>query len=123
MVLHKLQMAYAECSSLAWSTLFPCHSAYFAFIVKGPGYDPKIHRASLDSAQFHTVVVGVSSVTEAAQVAVKLRETGSQMIELSGGFSGADADQIQTRVGPNVLVGVVRYSKEQERKLAEMFNL
>jgi Family of unknown function (DUF6506) len=96
---------------------------HFAFIVKGPGYDPKIHRASLDSAQFHTVVVGVSTVLEASQVAIELCETGSQLIELCGGFSGADADQIQTRVGPDILVGVVRYSEEQERKLIEMFNL
>jgi Family of unknown function (DUF6506) len=96
---------------------------HFAFIVKGPGYDPKVHRASLDSAQFHTVVVGVSTVLEAAKVAVELRETGSQLIELCGGFSAANADQIQARVGPDILVGVVRYSEEQERKLAEMFNL
>jgi Family of unknown function (DUF6506) len=94
---------------------------HFAFIVKGPGYDPKIHRAALNSAQFQTVMVGVSNVTEAVQVAVELRETGSQLIELCGGFSGADADQIQTRVGADVLVGVVRYSEEQERKLMKMF--
>jgi Family of unknown function (DUF6506) len=95
---------------------------HFAFIVKGPGYDPKIHRAALDSTQFQTVVVGVSTVLEATQVAVELRETGSQLIELCGGFSVTDADQIQTRVGPDILVGVVRYSEEQERKLIEMFN-
>lgn len=96
---------------------------HFAFIVKGPGYDSKTHRASLDSAQFHTVVVGVSTVLEASQVATELCASGSQLIELCGGFSGADADHIQTRVGPNVLVGVVRYSAAQERRLVEMFNL
>jgi phosphoribosylformylglycinamidine (FGAM) synthase-like amidotransferase family enzyme len=101
----------------------PMPLTHFAFIFKGPGYDPKIHRAALDSAQFHTVVVGVSNLTEAAQVAVELRETGSQLIELCGGFSAADADQIQTRLGPDILVGVVRYSEEQERKLTEMFSL
>jgi Family of unknown function (DUF6506) len=101
----------------------PMPLTQFAFIVKGPGYDPKTHRTSLDSAQFHTVVVGVSTVLEASQVAIELCESGSQLIELCGGFSGTDADQIQTRVGPNVLVGVVRYSEEQEGKLTEMFNL
>jgi Family of unknown function (DUF6506) len=100
----------------------PMPLAHFAFIVKGPGYDPKVHRASLGSAQFHTVVVGVSTVIEAIQVAIELYESGSQLIELCGGFSGADAEQIQTRVGPNMLVGVVRYSEEQERKLVEMFH-
>jgi Family of unknown function (DUF6506) len=94
---------------------------HFAFIVKGPGYDPNVHRTALDSAQFHTVVIGVSSVLEAIQVAVELSESGSQLIELCGGFSGADADQIQTRVGPNILVGVVRYSEAQERRLTAMF--
>jgi phosphoribosylformylglycinamidine (FGAM) synthase-like amidotransferase family enzyme len=94
---------------------------HFAFIVKGPGYDPKIHRAALDSAQFHTVVVGVSTILEASQVAIELCASGSELIELCGGFSAADAEQIQTRVGPDILVGVVRYSEEQERKLTEMF--
>ena len=96
---------------------------HFAFIVKGPGYDSKIHRASLDSAQFHTVVVGVSTVLEAGQVATELRDAGSQLIELCGGFSAADADHIQARVGSDILIGVVRYSEEQERKLVEMLNL
>jgi Family of unknown function (DUF6506) len=91
----------------------PMPLTHFAFIVKGPGYAPKIH----------TVVVGVSTVLEAIQVAIELSESGSQLIELCGGFSGTDADAIQARVGPNVLVGVVRYSEEQEGKLAEMFNL
>jgi Family of unknown function (DUF6506) len=94
---------------------------HFAFIVKGPGYDPKVHRASLDSAQFQTVIVGVSNLIEAIQIAVELRNAGSQLIELCGGFSGADADEIQTRVGPNILVGVVRYSEEQEQQLTAMF--
>jgi hypothetical protein len=100
----------------------PMPLTHFAFIVKGPGYAPKIHRTSLDSTQFHTVVVGVSTVLEAIQVAIELSESGSQLIELCGGFSGTDADAIQARVGPDILVGVVRYSEEQERKLVEMFN-
>ena len=101
----------------------PMPLTHFAFIVKGPGYDSKIHRASLDSAQFHTVVVGVSTVLEAGQVATELRDAGSQLIELCGGFSAADADHIQALVGSDILIGVVRYSEEQERKLVEMLNL
>ncbi len=93
----------------------------FAFIVKGPGYRPDEHRSTLDSGLFQTIIVGVSTLQQAGEIAVELRASGLQLLELCGGFSVTDAEFVQSLLDPDILVGVVQYSASQERKLTELF--
>ena len=94
----------------------------FAFIVKGPGYRPDEHRSVLDSGLFQSTIVGVSTLQQAEEIALELRASGLQLLELCGGFSVADAEFVQSLLDPEIPVGVVQYSAAQERKLTELFN-
>ncbi len=93
----------------------------FAFIVKAAGYDPTVQKAVLDAPLFQTIVVGVSQTDEASAVASSLAESGTQLIELCGGFTAIEAALVQEKVGPNVPVGVVTYTPEQEARFATLF--
>jgi hypothetical protein len=52
----------------------------FAFIVKGPGYSAAEHVAVLESREFSTRVVGVSSFAAAKPVVRQLVADGVQLI-------------------------------------------
>jgi hypothetical protein len=93
----------------------------FAMIIKGPGYDPAVHRASLNSPVFSTTVVCVSCFEEAASVALELRRQGIQLIELCGGFSPDQAAAIHRSVEMLIPVGVVRYTAAEQQHLAQLF--
>jgi hypothetical protein len=75
----------------------------------------------LDTPQFKTTVVGVSTIDEAKSVAAELVKSGIQLIELCGGFTEDACAELQTHIGESVIVGIVRYSPEQEARLAETF--
>lgn len=92
-------------------------------IIKGPGYEPVIHRAFLNSAEFSTTVVCVCSVEQATSAAVDLRQQGIQLIELCGGFTPDQAAAIHLAVDRQVPVGVVRYTLEEQQHLAQLFAL
>lgn len=93
----------------------------FAMIVKAPGYDPELHRASLSSPAFSTSVVGVSDYEHALSAAIDLMTAGVQLIELCGGFTPDEADQLHIGIGGKVPVGVVRYSAEEQEHLSVLF--
>lgn len=93
----------------------------FAFIVKAPGYTPDAHTAQINSGQFCTQVVGVSSLAAAIQAARLLVAGGVQLIELCGGFSEDEAQQLRAATGGQVPVGVVVYSPEQAAELERLF--
>ena len=93
----------------------------FAMIIKGPGYDPAVHRVVLDSPVFSTTVVCVSSVEEAATVARQLHQQGIQLIELCGGFTAEQASAIHHCLGARMPVGVVRYTPDEQLHLAKLF--
>lgn len=94
----------------------------FAMIIKGRGYDPHIHREEMASPFFATTIVCVSSFEQAVPVVQELAEQGIQLIELCGGFSPDEADQLQSSLIQPVPIGVVRYSSEEQHKLSELFN-
>jgi hypothetical protein len=93
----------------------------FAMIIKGPGYDPAVHHASLASPNFSTTVVCVSSFEQAISVANELTKNGIQLIELCGGFTPEQASAIHHSIKTRVPVGVVRYSFEEQQHLAQLF--
>lgn len=93
----------------------------FAMIIRGPGYDPAIHRHVLDSGAFSTTVVCVASFEQALPVARELVDAGAQLIELCGGFSPEQASAMAEHLEGQVPVGVVRYSEEEQLHLAALF--
>jgi len=93
----------------------------FAMIVKGPGYQPQIHSSVLASVAFSTTVTCVSSLEQALTVARGLLQDGVQLIELCGGFSPDEAEQVHASIGGGVPVGVVRYSEVEQAHLSAMF--
>ena len=94
---------------------------HFAFIVKGPGYQPADHTTSLVSDSFQTRVVGVPNLEIAIEAAKRLVLQGVQLIELCGGFSQEEASRLHQEIGLKVPVGVVVYSEEQTRELQRIF--
>ena len=94
----------------------------FAMIIKRLGYDPAIHRASFDLPDFSTTIVCVSSLEQAIAVAQELVQQGVQLIELCGGFTPEQTSAIHDSIERQVPVGIVRYSFEEQQKLALLFS-
>ena len=93
----------------------------FTFIVKAPGYSPEVHRSILASEHFTTVIVGVANLASAVLVAKEQAQSGTQLIELCGGFTQEEASQVRLQMPPTVPVGVVSYNADQEAELARLF--
>jgi hypothetical protein len=84
---------------------------YYAFMIKAPRYEMATHHATLESPEFHTRVVGVTSLAVALTAVGRLVEDGVEIIELCGGFSPSEAAEIRGRVGPGVSVGLLVYDE------------
>lgn len=93
----------------------------FTFIVKAPGYSPDVHRTTLASAHFTTVIVGVADLETALLVAKEQAQSGTQLIELCGGFTREEAGRIRLQLPTTLPVGVVSYTEDQEAELARLF--
>lgn len=85
---------------------------HFGFILSGPGLDPTLHCATMQSASFKMTAVGVSRLDDGVAVARRLANDGAQLIELCGGFDAATTARIVAAVGPKVPVGRVAYGPE-----------
>jgi hypothetical protein len=90
-------------------------------LIMAPGYDPEMHKIVLSSPSFSTSVVCVSNFEQAQNLAIALVNDGVQLIELCGGFSPLEAEQLHTCVGGRVPIGVVRYSPEEQDRLSVLF--
>ncbi len=95
--------------------------SHYAFLVKAAGYNADVHHATFESPLFRTTIVGVASVEDALPIARDLAASGVQLIELCGGFTVKEAATIHQHVGPDVLVGVVTFTPEQEAKMGQLF--
>jgi hypothetical protein len=93
----------------------------FTFIVKAPGYSPEVHRSILASDHFTTVIVGVANLASAVLVAKEQAQSGTQLIELCGGFTQEEASEVRLHLPPTLPVGVVTYTAEQQVELARLF--
>jgi heptaprenylglyceryl phosphate synthase len=91
---------------------------HYSFIVKAQGYRLHEHLTSFDTPLFKTTFVGVSTVEEAETAATELVLAGTQLIELCGGFTRAEAARIEAHIADAVVVGVVIFTAEQEARLA-----
>lgn len=93
----------------------------FGFIVKGAGYDPKLHTASLTSPQITTTIVGVATPEQAMPVAKKMVASGIQLIELCGGFGPIWTARVIDAIDAAIPVGSVSYGPESIDQMHELF--
>lgn len=80
----------------------------YAFIVKGPGYVSDEHTVEIRSQEFNTRVVGVSDFPMALSVVQQLIADDIQLIELCGGFTQSEADELRALTGDAVPINGVK---------------
>jgi Family of unknown function (DUF6506) len=80
----------------------------YAFIVKGPGFCLNEHTAEIRSEQFSARIVGVPDYSSALLAAQELINDGIQLIELCGGFTQLEADELQILTGKSIPIDVVK---------------
>lgn len=84
----------------------------WAAIMLWDGANPRADRVVKENAQERLTIVFVSSVDQAAEVAVELVHEGVELIELCGGF-GLDAGAIvSSAVAGRCAIGVVSFGIE-----------
>lgn len=83
----------------------------YAFLVKGPGYFPAEHTAEIRSQEFSTKVVGVSDFHAALPTVQQLIADGVQLIELCGGFTEVEAEELRRKTGRKIPIGAIKYEK------------
>jgi hypothetical protein len=83
----------------------------YAFIILAPGYEAAVHHAILESPEFKSRVVGVSSPAAALNAVDGLVAEGVEIIELCGGFTPQQSADIGERAGTGVSVGLVVYNE------------
>ncbi|MEH6825331.1 MAG: DUF6506 family protein [Motiliproteus sp.] len=89
----------------------------YGYIVKAADLEVIKHQAHIKSEQFQMMVAGVGSVDEAILAAQEMLTREVQLIELCGGFSGADEDQIRDAINDRIPLGRVQYSDEERDRL------
>ena len=92
----------------------------FAFLLMGP-YDPNKHRVRFESEGGTALMVGVSSLEEAADVARELGEAGIDLIEMCGAFGEGGAAKVGAAAGERVAVGYVVHDPSEDEKFARLF--
>lgn len=95
----------------------------YAFILKAEGYNHENDRRTLETDGFNTKIVAVSSVDEACTVARKLVEEGVEIIELCGGFTVSNSEEIIEAINGSVPVGLVGFADKEADKLVKYTNL
>ena len=93
----------------------------FGFIVKGAGYEPATHKATLASPEITTMIVGVSKPEQALAVADWMVGQGVQLIELCGGFGPVWTAQVIAAIDGKIPVGSVSYGPEAIDQMHALF--
>lgn len=89
----------------------------YGYIVKAADLEVIKHHSYIKSEQFEMMVAGVGSVDEAILAAQEMLTREVQLIELCGGFSAEDSDQIRTAINDHVPIGRVQYTEAERDRL------
>lgn len=91
----------------------------FAFLIMGD-YDSQKDRGEISGGQAR--MIGVASVSEAAEIAAWLAEEGIGCIELCGAFGEEGARKVIEATGNRIPVGYVTHLPEQEEVYRKAFS-
>lgn len=94
----------------------------YAFIVLAPDYKAPLNSCVMESEEFRTEIVGVSSIEEAIIVAKELIDQGVQLIELCGGFGESNANIVIDSVNSDVPIGFVGFTAKEQQKVELLLN-
>jgi hypothetical protein len=89
----------------------------YGFIVQGSGYVVGKDSAVIDSGFFHTTIMAVANVDDAIFAAKELVKNGIEVIELCGGFTENDSENIVKSINGAVPIGNVVFSNIENEKL------
>lgn len=88
-------------------------TATWAYIFEHPGTDPDADRTVIESNGQRTLLVPISSISSAPEVALRLATSdGVTLIELCGGFGIVDAARVAAAVPDEVAVGHVTFAAD-----------
>ncbi|MGI6168469.1 MAG: DUF6506 family protein [Christensenellales bacterium] len=93
----------------------------FAFLVKGEGYDARVHRAYFENEYTKTHVLGVEDIAAAQEAARELVREGVELIELCGAFGQEGARSVAEALDGAVPVGYVTHDKSQKSLMDALF--
>lgn len=94
----------------------------YGFIVKGPGYRVGKDLATIDSGLFCTTIMAVATVDDASIAAKEMIKDGLEVVELCGGFTLKDKENIIESINGAVPVGSVEFSEKENEKLTNLLN-
>lgn len=92
----------------------------YLFLIKADGFGSQHKVAKISSELFHAEIIAASSTEVLVEQCSKAVLNGVQIIELCGGFSDQDAEEIQSTVADKCAVGRVIFG---ERELAVLERL
>ena len=94
----------------------------YGFIVKGPGYRVGTDSTIIDSGLFCTTIMAVATVEDAIIAAKEMINQGIEVIELCGGFTHKDKENIIESINGAIPVGRVEFSEIENEKLNRFLN-
>lgn len=94
----------------------------YGFINLGNGYLPAKHNAVIDSPDFSSRIICVSTIDEAIIVAEQMVQDGIQVIELCGEFGQSGAFQIVNAIDCKIPVGYVSFVGYEHDKLTDFLS-
>lgn len=95
---------------------------HYGFLVMAPDYEPSQQNARLENPLFKTEIRGVSSLPQAIDAATSLINEGVQLIELCGGFSVEQAEELIATLDTHIPIGHVRFGESEGRKLTQLMS-
>ena len=91
----------------------------FVFMIMGKEFRPDIDRAEIHGGKAQ--IIGVSSIEEACEVAVRLKKEGIDCIELCGAFGPEGAMRVVDAVQNNLPVGYATHLPVQNEIFSKVF--
>lgn len=89
----------------------------YGYIVRSDDLEMFKHHARIDSEQFSMSIAGVQDVEQACMVAQEMITKSIQLIEMCGGFTPEDAQQVRDAINDFIPVGVVQYTDEERERI------
>lgn len=94
----------------------------YGFIILGNAYRPAHHQAVINSPEFSSTVICVSTMDEAIITAKTMVQNDIQVIELCGEFGQSGAFQIINAINCKVPVGYVSFVGYEHDKLTDFLS-